>query len=45
MNGGSRPKEAKGYEILDDIKCAQNDLGSAIETYKSAMQPDEVIED
>jgi tetratricopeptide (TPR) repeat protein len=38
------PNEAKGYEILGDIKRAQNDLDAALEAYKSASQVDPTLE-
>ncbi len=38
------PKEAKGYEILGDIKRAQNDLEGALQAYNSASQTDPTLE-
>jgi tetratricopeptide (TPR) repeat protein len=38
------PKEAKGYEILGDVKRAQNDLEAALEAYNSASQIDPSLE-
>jgi len=38
------PKEAKGHEILGDIKRAQNDLEAALEAYSSASQVDPTLE-
>jgi tetratricopeptide (TPR) repeat protein len=38
------PKEAKGFEILGDIKRAQNDLDAALEAYESASQIDPTLE-
>ena len=38
------PNEAKGYEILGDIKRAQNDLDAALAAYNSASQLDPTLE-
>ena len=38
------PKEAKGYEILGDIKRAQNDLDAALAAYETASQIDPTLE-
>jgi len=38
------PDEAKGYEILGDIKRAQNDLPAALEAYESASRVDPTLE-
>ena len=38
------PEEAKGYEILGDIKRAQNDLDAALDAYKSASMIDPELE-
>jgi len=38
------PEEAKGYEILGDIKRAQNDLEAALNAYNSASQVDPNLE-
>ena len=38
------PNEAKGYEILGDIKRAQNDLDAALAAYNSASQLDPDLE-
>jgi len=38
------PKEAKGYELLGDIKRAQNDLEAALAAYNSASQLDPTME-
>lgn len=38
------PKEAKGYEILGDIKRAQNDLDAALAAYNSASRLDPTME-
>jgi len=38
------PNEAKGYEILGDIKRAQNDLEAALEAYNTASQVDPTLE-
>jgi tetratricopeptide (TPR) repeat protein len=38
------PNEAKGYEILGDVKRAQNDLEAALEAYNSASQTDPTLE-
>jgi len=38
------PNEAKGYEILGDIKRAQNNLEAALEAYNSASKIDPTLE-
>ena len=38
------PTEAKGYEILGDIKRAQNDLAAALDAYNLASQLDPQLE-
>lgn len=38
------PGEAKGYELLGDIKRAQNDLEAALEAYNMASQMDPTLE-
>lgn len=38
------PNEAKGFEILGDIKRAQNDLPAALEAYQSASRVDPTLE-
>ena len=38
------PAEAKGYEILGDVKRAQNDLEAALTAYNSASQIDPSLE-
>jgi len=38
------PDEAKGYEVLGDIKRAQNDLEAALKAYNSASQIDPTLE-
>jgi len=38
------PNEAKGYEILGDIKRAQNNLDAALAAYNSASQLDPTME-
>jgi tetratricopeptide (TPR) repeat protein len=38
------PGEAKGYEVLGDIKRAQNDLEAALEAYNSASKIDPTLE-
>ncbi len=38
------PQEAKGYEILGDIKRAQNDLDAALSAYNSASKIDPELE-
>ena len=38
------PQEAKGHEILGDIKRAQNDLDAALSAYNSASQVDPQLE-
>lgn len=38
------PDEAKGFEILGDIKRAQNDLDAALAAYQSASQLDPTLE-
>jgi tetratricopeptide (TPR) repeat protein len=38
------PNEAKGYEILGDIKRAQNDLEAALAAYNSASRLDPTLE-
>jgi tetratricopeptide (TPR) repeat protein len=37
------PNEAKGYELLGDIKRAQNDLESALEAYNRATETDPTL--
>jgi tetratricopeptide (TPR) repeat protein len=38
------PDEAKGYEVLGDIKRAQNDLEAALEAYEAASKIDPTLE-
>lgn len=38
------PDEAKGFEVLGDIKRAQNNLDGALEAYNSASQIDPTLE-
>jgi len=38
------PDEAKGYEVLGDIKRAQNDLEGALDAYNSASEIDPTLE-
>ena len=40
----SYPAEAKGYELLGDIKRAQNDLDAALEAYNHASEVDPTLE-
>lgn len=38
------PQEAKGYEVLGDIKRAQNNLEAALEAYNTASKTDPTLE-